>query len=125
MQALVFHKMCEWPLEFTILAKCSKSRAKVSIVKLPHFSVETPMFMPVGTQGTMKGLTCEQLINLNCQIILANTYHLGMRPVCYQTFDSFKNSLKCIWKCLLIICSDIDWSILRKTWALVKIKPIF
>ncbi|XP_065646597.1 queuine tRNA-ribosyltransferase catalytic subunit 1 isoform X2 [Hydra vulgaris] len=72
--------MSEWPLEFTLLSKCSKSRARASIVKLPHFSVETPVFMPVGTQGTMKGLTCDQLVNLDCQIILANTYHLGMRP---------------------------------------------
>jgi len=47
---------------------------------LPHFDVQTPIFMPVGTQGTMKGLTCDQLRKLNCQIILGNTYHLGMRP---------------------------------------------
>jgi len=69
-----------WPLTFEVLAKCCKSRARRSIVKLPHFNVETPIFMPVGTQGTMKGMTCDQLRELNCQIILANTYHLGMRP---------------------------------------------
>lgn len=37
--------------------------------------------MPVGTQGTLKGVLPDQLINLNCQIILGNTYHLGQRPV--------------------------------------------
>lgn len=72
--------MADWPLEFVVLAKCSKSRAKTSVVRLPHFDVQTPMFMPVGTQGTMKGMTCDQLRELDCQIILANTYHLGMRP---------------------------------------------
>eukprot|EP00795_Rhopilema_esculentum_P010547 gene10547-19277_t len=70
----------EWPLSFNILAKCSTTKARTSILKLPHYEVETPIFMPVGTQGTMKGLTTDQLENLNCQIILANTYHLGMRP---------------------------------------------
>ena len=72
----------EWPLSFNILAKCSTTKARTSILKLPHYEVETPIFMPVGTQGTMKGLTTDQLENLNCQIILGNTYHLGMRPVC-------------------------------------------
>ena len=73
--------MSDWPLKFEVFAQCPKSRARTSIVKLPHHEVETPIFMPVGTQGTMKGLTCDQLKELNCQIILANTYHLGMRPV--------------------------------------------
>lgn len=73
-----------WPLKFTVIAKCSKSKARTSLLKLPHYEVETPIFMPVGTQGTMKGLTPEQLEQLNCQIILGNTYHLGMRPVRYS-----------------------------------------
>ncbi|GAB4820678.1 hypothetical protein N2152v2_007724 [Parachlorella kessleri] len=47
---------------------------------LPHWVCETPMFMPVGTQGTIKGLTCQQLEELNCQVILGNTYHLENRP---------------------------------------------
>ena len=71
----------DWPLKFEIVAKCSKSKARAALLKLPHYEVETPIFMPVGTQGTMKGLTPEQLEDLNCQIILGNTYHLGMRPV--------------------------------------------
>ncbi|XP_050362340.1 queuine tRNA-ribosyltransferase catalytic subunit isoform X2 [Nymphalis io] len=49
-------------------------------MKLPHYSVKTPVFMPVGTQGTMKGLLPDQLENLDCEIILGNTYHLGNRP---------------------------------------------
>lgn len=70
----------EWPLEFTTAAKCETSRARKSVLKLPHFSVHTPIFMPVGTQGTMKGLTPSELKTLDVQILLANTYHLGMRP---------------------------------------------
>lgn len=49
-------------------------------MKLPHYECQTPMFMPVGTQGTMKGLTSQQLEELDCQVILGNTYHLGLRP---------------------------------------------
>jgi len=69
-----------WPLEFEVTAKCTKSRAQKCVLKLPHHSVDTPVFMPVGTQGTMKGLTTEELKHLDVQILLANTYHLGMRP---------------------------------------------
>jgi len=68
------------PLQFTILHTCPKSKARTSRMKLPHFEVHTPIFMPVGTQGTMKGLTTEQLAELDPHIILGNTYHLGMRP---------------------------------------------
>jgi queuine tRNA-ribosyltransferase len=47
---------------------------------LPHQTVDTPVFMPVGTQGTLKGMTPHQLKELDCQILLGNTYHLGSRP---------------------------------------------
>ncbi|XP_071454302.1 queuine tRNA-ribosyltransferase catalytic subunit [Hetaerina americana] len=67
-------------LNFQILAECSTSNARTGIMKLPHFDVETPVFMPVGTQGSMKGLLPKQLEMLDCQIILGNTYHLGTRP---------------------------------------------
>ncbi|XP_029180210.2 queuine tRNA-ribosyltransferase catalytic subunit 1-like isoform X2 [Acropora millepora] len=67
-------------LNYKVLAECSSSKARTSILSLPHYEVETPVFMPVGTQGTMKGLTSQQLTELDCQIILGNTYHLGMRP---------------------------------------------
>eukprot|EP01027_Heterolobosea_sp_BB2_P015219 GEZU01021798.1.p1 GENE.GEZU01021798.1~~GEZU01021798.1.p1 ORF type:complete len:449 (+),score=91.02 GEZU01021798.1:436-1782(+) len=65
-------------LEFEVIASWNKAR--VSRLKLPHFTCETPMFMPVGTQGTIKGLTSQQLEELECQVILGNTYHLGLRP---------------------------------------------
>ncbi|XP_054283143.1 queuine tRNA-ribosyltransferase catalytic subunit 1-like [Macrosteles quadrilineatus] len=67
-------------LTFNILACCNMSMARTAIMKLPHYDVETPVFMPVGTQGTLKGLLPEQLKALDCQIMLGNTYHLGTRP---------------------------------------------
>ncbi|HNH48020.1 MAG TPA: tRNA guanosine(34) transglycosylase Tgt, partial [Myxococcota bacterium] len=47
---------------------------------LTHGTVETPAFMPVGTQGTVKGLTPEDLSRSGAQMVLANTYHLWVRP---------------------------------------------
>ena len=71
-------------LRYNVLAECSSSKARTATLKVPHYEVETPVFMPVGTQGTMKGLTSKQLTELDCQIILGNTYHLGMRPVSFE-----------------------------------------
>ncbi len=65
-------------LKFTVLGRYNKAR--VGVLELPHYSCSTPMFMPVGTQGTVKGLTCHQLEQLDCHVILGNTYHLGHRP---------------------------------------------
>jgi hypothetical protein len=65
-------------LKFEIVARWKKARA--SILTLPHAQLNTPVFMPVGTQGTVKGLTSSELEELGCGIILGNTYHLGHRP---------------------------------------------
>lgn len=70
----------EKALQFDIIASCSVSYARTSTMKLPHYTVETPVFMPVGTKGSIKSLLIEQLENIDCQIILGNTYHLGLRP---------------------------------------------
>ncbi|XP_004929252.2 queuine tRNA-ribosyltransferase catalytic subunit [Bombyx mandarina] len=67
-------------LRFNISTECKITKARSAVMKLPHYDVKTPVFMPVGTQGTMKGLLPEQLENLDCEIILGNTYHLGNRP---------------------------------------------
>ena len=74
-------KMARNALKFKILAECPVSKARVSSMVLPHHTVDTPVFMPVGTQGTLKGLTPHQLVDLDCQLMLGNTYHLGNRPV--------------------------------------------
>ena len=67
-------------LKLIVLAECSTSRARTALMELPHATVETPVFMPVGTQGTLKGLLTEQLEKMDCRIMLGNTYHLGNRP---------------------------------------------
>uniref|UniRef100_A0AAR2LMI9 tRNA-guanine(15) transglycosylase-like domain-containing protein n=1 Tax=Pygocentrus nattereri TaxID=42514 RepID=A0AAR2LMI9_PYGNA len=68
------------PLALRIVAECPVSKARACVLTLPHGPVNTPVFMPVGTQGTLKGITVDQLEDLGCQICLGNTYHLGMRP---------------------------------------------
>ncbi|CAG4968250.1 unnamed protein product [Colias eurytheme] len=67
-------------LSFNVQSECPFTKARAGLMKLPHYSVRTPVFMPVGTQGTMKGLLPDQLEDLDCEIILGNTYHLGNRP---------------------------------------------
>jgi queuine tRNA-ribosyltransferase len=54
--------------------------ARAGVFSTPHGDVETPAFMPVGTQGTVKGLTVELLRATGAQMILGNTYHLALRP---------------------------------------------
>ncbi len=70
-------------LKFSVVAECAVSKARASRMELPHSIVDTPVFMPVGTQGTMKGVTPDQLISptMDCRILLSNTYHLANRPV--------------------------------------------
>lgn len=63
-------------LTFNITARCSVSKARVAKMTLPHGLVDTPVFMPVGTQATLKGLLPSQMESTGCQIMLNNTYHL-------------------------------------------------
>ena len=68
-------------LKFDILKKDSKTGARLGIMHLPHGDVETPVFMPVGTLGTVKTLTPEELKEeVKTSLILGNTYHLFLRP---------------------------------------------
>jgi queuine tRNA-ribosyltransferase len=64
--------------EFEI--KAQSGRARTATFNTPHGQVNTPMFMPVGTQGTVKGLSPQELTDIGSQIVLANTYHLLLRP---------------------------------------------
>lgn len=65
---------------FTITDRDDRSRARRGVVHTAHGTFDTPAFMPVGTRGAVKGLTPAQLEETGTQIILANTYHLQMRP---------------------------------------------
>jgi queuine tRNA-ribosyltransferase len=62
------------------VAKTDPTGARRGRLTTPHGTIETPFFMPVGTQATVKGLTQEALEELGAEIILANTYHLYLRP---------------------------------------------
>ena len=65
---------------FQVLHKDPNSSARLGLLKTKHGTVETPVFMPVGTAGAVKGITPQQLKETNSQFILANTYHLMLRP---------------------------------------------
>lgn len=65
---------------FKIIKKSSQSNCRVGVLQTPHGKINTPVFMPVGTLGAMKGVLAEQLLKEEAQIILANTYHLFLRP---------------------------------------------
>jgi queuine tRNA-ribosyltransferase len=66
---------------FELQAVCSETGARAGVLHTAHGDVETPVFMPVGTQATVKGVLARDLINdLDAKIILGNTYHLYLRP---------------------------------------------
>jgi queuine tRNA-ribosyltransferase len=63
---------------FEVLAR--DGRARAAVLTTPHGDVETPTFMPVGTQGTVKALTPDEVASTGARIVLGNTYHLWLRP---------------------------------------------
>jgi len=65
---------------FAVEATDPQSQARLGRLTTPHGEVETPAFMPVGTRGAVKGVTPQQLADTGAQIMLANTYHLHLRP---------------------------------------------
>jgi queuine tRNA-ribosyltransferase len=68
-------------LNFSVVAKDKNSKARFGYFKTDHGKVETPAFLPVGTQGTVKAVNQQLLENeINAQIVLSNTYHLYLRP---------------------------------------------
>lgn len=67
-------------LDFTITNRLNGSHARTGIINTPHGTIETPAFIPVGTKATLKALTPEQLTATGAQAILANAYHLFLRP---------------------------------------------
>jgi queuine tRNA-ribosyltransferase len=75
-----------WPLEaavmgdFRVLNTDCDSQGRAGLIQTGHGKIETPAFMPVGTGGAVKGITPEQLTDVGASIVLANTYHLMLRP---------------------------------------------
>ena len=68
-------------IKYELIHECKQSGARRGRIYTPHGVIETPIFMPVGTQATVKSLTPEELKNdVKASIILSNTYHLYLRP---------------------------------------------
>ncbi|EFY08479.1 tRNA guanosine(34) transglycosylase Tgt [Erysipelothrix rhusiopathiae] len=68
------------PLKLTLIKKSNESKARLTTIETHHGTVETPMFMPVGTLASVKFLSPEDLRKIGSQVILSNTYHLWLRP---------------------------------------------
>jgi len=67
-------------MSFTLLKQDQESAARRGRISTPHGQIETPIFMPVGTRASVKAMSPAELIELNAQIILGNTYHLFLKP---------------------------------------------
>jgi len=65
---------------FRIVSRCSQTGARLGVLETAHGAFRTPVFMPVGTRGTVKAMTQEELEQIGFPIILGNTYHLYLRP---------------------------------------------
>jgi len=68
--------------DFKVISKSETSRARAGILQTAHGFIETPVFMPVGTRGSVKSVSPEELLAAGARIILGNTYHLYLRPGC-------------------------------------------
>jgi queuine tRNA-ribosyltransferase len=67
-------------VRYELIKECKQSGARLGRLHTPHGTIETPIFMPVGTQATVKTMSPEELKEMGSQIILSNTYHLFLRP---------------------------------------------
>jgi queuine tRNA-ribosyltransferase len=65
---------------FQIIKKDKKTKARAGIIKTPHGDIETPIFIPVGTNSSVKSVNPRDLKDMGAQVVLANTYHLHLRP---------------------------------------------
>lgn len=74
----LFSQICQ--PKSTVIDKIQTTKARAALLTLPHGPVQLPMFMPVATQASLKGLTPEQLEDTGCRLCLNNTYHLGLKP---------------------------------------------
>ena len=70
----------EQPFRFELIKTCKQSGARLGKLYTPHGVIDTPIFMPVGTQATVKAMTPRDLRDVKANIILANTYNLYLRP---------------------------------------------
>ena len=81
MNELIYSR--QWKMaesKFTVIHQDRHTRARIGKLRTAHGIVNTPIFMPVGTRGTVKTCTPRDLVDIGAEIILANTYHLYLRP---------------------------------------------
>ncbi len=67
-------------IQFTVTSRDGATAARTGLIATPHGEIPTPIFMPVGTQATVKAMTPDELLKVGARIILGNTYHLYLRP---------------------------------------------
>ncbi len=67
-------------IEFSILKKSKQSRARLGVLKTSHGEIETPAFVPVATNATIKALRSDEVLETGTQILISNTYHLHIEP---------------------------------------------
>lgn len=67
-------------ISYELIKVCNQTGARLGRLHTPHGTIDTPVFMPVGTQATVKGMSPDELKEIEAQIILSNTYHLYIRP---------------------------------------------
>lgn len=67
-------------IKYELIKQCKQTGARLGRIHTPHGVIDTPVFMPVGTQATVKGMSPDELKEIGAHIILSNTYHLYMRP---------------------------------------------
>ncbi len=68
------------PVTFELIKTCKQSGARLGVVHTPHGDIPTPIYMPVGTQATVKAMTPREMDEIGTKIMLSNTYHLHLRP---------------------------------------------
>ena len=107
------------PFSFTIEAECPDSWARAGTIQTAHGNIQTPIFMPVGTQATVKSVSPEELRQVGAAIILANTYHLMLRPA----LSLLPNLAVYINLCIGIAPSSLIVAAFRySAWASAQIK---
>lgn len=68
------------PVTYELIKTCKQSGVRLGVVHTPHGDIPTPIYMPVGTQATVKAMTPREMEEIGAKIILSNTYHLHLRP---------------------------------------------
>ena len=68
------------PFSYEVTHICKQSGARLGVLHTPHGDIQTPIYMPVGTAACVKAMTSREMEEIGTQILLANTYHLHLRP---------------------------------------------